>query len=291
MARAPKITKFDSSVVPPRLGAVSNLFGGGPDEAATIFDQYNLESVQLLPSFPGLRMATADDVTTAVAEQMSRPFVDLKIQIAAVSASANFLDTDRRRRKRFVKRFDAVVEHCHAFGTRFVVTETGTLNPDHPWDDFPDNHTEEAFRAFVAALTPSVRLAEKNDVVVLLEGHVNQVIGSAEQAKMLREELGEHVGFVMDPPNFMSRSMISSSKKHLREMFKTIGPFAPVAHGKDIRLSGTDLVTPRAGTGSLDYHEFLAQLNAFQPGCPLILEQLRPEELRETVDFIDRFFE
>ena len=69
-----------------------------------------------------------------------------------------------------------------------------------------------------------------------------------------------------------------------------IGALAPIAHAKDVRYVGADLTTPRAGSGNLDYKEFLEQLSAHQPNCPLIFEQIRPEELRESIDFIDRFF-
>ena len=291
MAKAKKQAKLDASVEAPRLGALSNLFGGSPDDVAAIFANYRLESVQILPNFPQLRLAEASDVTTAACESMGRPFQGAEVTVAGVSAHTNFVDPDKRRRKRMTKRFDALIEHCHDFGTKYLITETGSLNAARAWEDYPDNHTPETLESFIRAIEPSIKLAEKSGVVVLLEAHIYHVVDSAERALKVRGELGEAVGFVMDPPNFFTRALANAPKKSLRDLFAAIGPAAPVAHGKDVRYTGSDLTTPRAGTGTLDYFEFLILLSQYQPGAPLILEQIRAEELRETVDFIDRFFE
>jgi sugar phosphate isomerase/epimerase len=189
-----------------------------------------------------------------------------------------------------LKRFDAFIEHCQDFGTRYVATETGTLDPDHPWDDFPDNHTPAALNAFVDALRPSVKLAERLGVTILLEGNLFQVVGTIEQAVSVREQLGNAIGFVMDPVNYFTRRMVGASAPALNKLFGVLGPYAPIAHGKDVRIDGGNVTMTRTGTGVLDYKVFLELLDRFQPASPLILEQIRPEELRETVDFIDRFF-
>jgi hypothetical protein len=60
---------------------------------------------------------------------------------------------------------------------------------------------------------------------------------------------------------------------------------------KDICITLFRRSRPRAGTGTLDYREFLELLGQYHPGGPLILEQITPAELRETLDFLDRFYE
>jgi sugar phosphate isomerase/epimerase len=269
---------------------MSNLFRGSPEDVAAQFLRYRLESVQILPSFPDLRLAEAKDVTTATCRTISKPFVDAELVIAAVTAHANFVDPDGRRRRRWVKRFDALIDHCKDFGTHYLVTESGSLNPAHSWDECPQNRAPETLAQFIANLQPSVKQAERVGVTILIEGYLTHVVGTALTALKVREALGEHVAFVMDPPNYFTRSMASASKRSLRELFRDLGPLCPVAHGKDVRYVGSELSMPRAGTGTLDYKEYLELLNEFQPGCPLILEQIRPQELRETIDFIDRFF-
>lgn len=290
MSRAKRQQKVEDTTEPPRLGAMSNLFRGGPDEVAELFLHYRLESVQILPSFPDMRLAEAKDVTTTACKAIGKPFVDADLVVAGVTAHANFVDPDPRRRKRSIKRFDALIDHCKDFGTRYLVTESGSLNPAHSWDDFPQNRAPETLALFITNLQPSVKQAEKVGVTILIEGYLTHVVGTAATALKVREALGEHVAFVMDPPNYFTRSMASASKRSLRELFRDLGSLCPIAHGKDVRYVGSELSMPRAGTGTLDYKEYLELLNEFQPGCPLVLEQIRPQELRETIDFIDRFF-
>lgn len=269
---------------------MSNLFRGSPEDVADLFLRYGLEAVQILPNFPGIRFSSAEEVTAAACKQIGEPFVSSELYVAGITAHTNFLDPDKKRRARMVKRFDALIEHCQDLGTNCLITESGTLHPEHPWDDYPDNHTDAALSQLIKAMQPSVKLAEKAGVKILIEGYLFHVVSTAARALALREALGETIEFVMDPPNYFTRAMANSPKKALRDLFAAIGPYSPVAHGKDIRYTGGTHTTPRAGSGSLDYKEFLELLDQYQPDRPLIFEQIRPEELRETIDFVDRFF-
>ncbi|MFO0944789.1 MAG: sugar phosphate isomerase/epimerase family protein [Planctomycetota bacterium] len=291
MAKSKKQAKVEGSVRPPRMGVMSNLFRGDPEEIAHLLLNFRLESVQILPNFPSLRFATKEDITPQQCKRAAEPFLNAELVVAGISAHTNFVDPDKRRRKRMIQRFDALIECCQDFGTTYVVTETGTLNTDHPWEDYSDNHKPETLAAFIEALKPSAKLAKKAGVTILLEGYLYHVVSTVQEALHVREELGESIGFVMDPGNYFTRGMANSAKKHLKDIFTAIGPYAPIAHAKDVRYAGGELTTPRAGTGILDYKEFLELIDQFQPECPLIIEQIRPEELQETLDFIDRFFE
>lgn len=291
MGRAKKHPKVEASVDPPRLGAMSNLWRGTPAEIAATFGRYGLESVQLLPSLGGSHQTDVKEFTPKVCRSLIEPFQERKIQIAALTAHVNFVDPDIRRREKAVKRFCGLIERCPNFDTKYLVTETGTINPSHPWDDALQNHAPATMSAFIDALRPCANLAEETGVVILLEGDRRHVVATMKDAKRVREEFGEAVGFVMDPVNYLAQSSASGAKKWLRDIFETIGPWSPIAHAKDVRISAGEHTAVRAGAGGLDYKDFLEQLHQYHPGCPLIMEQVRPEEIRETVDFIDRFFE
>ena len=291
MARAKKQAKVAASVHPPKVGAISNLFRGTPDEVAQSFSNYGLRSVQIHPSFGPGPIESGADIAAKACRDMVEPFRGRDIAIAGVSAFTNFLDPDSSRRKRLIKKFDAIVEHAGDFGTPYVITETGTLKADRPWDECPENHQAEALAAFKKNIAPSVKLAEKCGVTILLKGYLYHVVHCVPVARAIHDHFGTHVGFVMDPANYFTRNMVSASTSFLRKMFDTLGAISPVAVGKDVRYVGGALTTPRTGTGNLDYKEFLELLDQHHPGGPLILEQIRPEELRETLDFLDRFFE
>jgi sugar phosphate isomerase/epimerase len=290
MARGKKHARVADTVAPPRVGAHSNLFRGNLAEIARLFARYGLETVQLqTASFNPI--GEDNTVKAKDCKAFSQPFVDADIDIAAITASTNFLDPVGVRRRKGIKRFETLIDHCQDFGTRYIVTETGTLDPEHPWSDFAENRSSAALATFRKQITPAVRLAQQTGVTILLKGYLYHVVHSVDVIQSIHEHFGETVGFVMDPANYFTRNMISSSTTFLRRMFDVMGEYSPVAHGKDVRYVGGSLTTPRTGTGHLDYKEFLELLDEHQPGCPLILEQIRPEELRETLDFLDRFFE
>jgi sugar phosphate isomerase/epimerase len=273
------------------VGAFSNLFRGKPQDVASLFVRYGLESVQIQPRW-NLGMADeSNSLDVNECREISQPFADAGIQIAGLTASTNFIDPQISRRRKLVRRFDKLIEHCQDFGTSNIVTETGTLDPEHPWSDFRDNRSPAALALFRRNLTPSVRLAEKAGVTILLKGYLYHVVHTMETAQAIHEHFGPTVQFVMDPASYFTRNMVSASTSFLRRVFEVMGPFCPVAHGKDVRYVGGTLTTPRTGTGSLDYREFLELLDEYNPDGPLILEQISPEQLRETLDFLDRFFE
>lgn len=291
MARAKKQLRVAETVLPPRVGAVSNLFRGEPEEVAAIFRSYGLESVLIQPGLDSLRLASLSDLKPRHCRQIAAPFHEAEIEIAGIAAHTNWVDPDTARRRRMIKRFDALIERCRDFGTEHIVSESGTLDPDHPWSDFPENRTSAALALFRRNLSPSVKLAEQCGVKILLKGYLYHVVHSIDVARSIHEHFGDHVGFVMDPANYFTRNMVTSSTTFVRKMFEAIGEMCPIAAGKDVRYVGGVLTTPRTGTGSLDYKEFLELWDEMHPGGPMILEQIRPEELRETLDFLDRFFD
>lgn len=291
MGRAKKHPKVEASVEPPLLGAMSNLWRGTPAEVAALFSRYGLDSVQLLPSLGGSQQTDVKELTPKACRSLVEPFLELKIHIAALTAHVNLVDPEIRRREKSIRRFCSLIERCPNFETRYLVTETGTVNPSNPWEDAEQNHAPATFSAFMDALRPCAKLAEETGVVILLEGDRRHVVATMQDAKRVREEFGESVGFVLDPVNYLAQTSASGAKKWLRDIFETIGPWSPIAHAKDVRLTGGEHTAVRAGSGGLDYKDFLEQLHHIHPGCPLIMEQVRPEEIRETIDFIDRFFE
>lgn len=292
MARKRKSAeKVDPATQPPLLGVLSNLFRGDPPEVAEKVDDYSLEAVQLVPRFATQRFSAASEVTPASCQAMVQPFLDRNIIIAAVSAHTNLLDPDDARRERSGQLLTALIDHCGHFACRYLVTETGTLSPERPWQDNPENHTDATFALFLDRLAPFAERAQAAGVSLLLEGHLAQVVDSLDKALEVRKRLGSAIQFVMDPVNYMTRGMASSTTKQLPKLFAAVGEFSPIAHAKDIRYTGGEMATPRAGLGTLDYKTYLELLHQYQPDAPLILEQLGPEHLRETIDFLDGFFE
>ena len=224
MARAKRPARVAATVAPPRVGAISNLFRGNPEAVATLFHRYGLESVQIQPT---LGRQESMEFTPSICRAMSQPFMDADIMIAGVSAYTNFVDPDISRRRRLIKKFDSLIEHCQDFGTQYLITESGTLDPEHPWNDFAENRTpgrshgiQKESRSF-GETCPKRRGSRSDQRLPLSRVH------SMDIALAIHEHFGDSVGFVMDPANYFTRNMITASTSFLRNIFKSWGASPP----------------------------------------------------------------
>jgi sugar phosphate isomerase/epimerase len=270
------------------LGAHSHLFRGHPAAVAGEFRRHGLTCVQLTPAFPDLHFQQPGDVTPDRCRRASEPFHAAGIAIAALSGMTNLMDPDLERRHRGIMRWHALIRHCRAFGTDRIVTETGSLSPRSPWAPHPPNRSAEAWTELCLIMGAALRLAADHGVTLLLKAEGTQVLATVEDAIRLREELGHaHLGFVMDPANFLLESPMAELSANLEMLCRRLGPLAPLVHAKDIRFAANGAVTPCAGRGVLDYALFLKRFRPHQPGAPIILEHLRPQEIGATKAFME----
>ena len=120
---------------------------------------------------------------------------------------------------------------------------------------------------------------------------MNNVVATVRECERLRNEIpSPALGFVLDPNNLFEEADMADVPAHLERIFHVIGPWAPLAHAKDVVYRNGAIDTPRAGTGRLDYPAFARLMREYQPDAPLILEHLNPNEVPETLAYVRRFF-
>jgi sugar phosphate isomerase/epimerase len=263
-----------------RLGIFNNVFGGTYAEQAARVRAAGLECVQLVP--------TAEEaVTPARCREIGESFTGAGVEVAAIAGYTNLMGADREKRRKDLARFHELVRATPDFGTRYIATETGSLNPASPWEDCPENHAPQAFEELLGILSAAVAVAEGAGAVLLIEGYVNNVLATPDEARRLREAIpSPHLQFMMDPNNYFRETDTGSVREALARIFDAIGREAPVAHAKDVKFVEGRITTPRAGTGVLDYPEFIRLLRKCQPDAPLVLEHLREEEVPQTVAYM-----
>src|SRR5690606_16640113 len=132
-----------------------------------------------------------------------------------------------------------------------------------------------------------VELAEEHDVVVLIEGYVENVLSTLEEAERLRREVSSKaLGFVLDPNNFVHEADLEDMEGYLSRFFDIVAPYAPVAHAKDVIYVDGKIRTPKAGSGRMNYPMFCELLSKVQPDAPLIMEHLQAQDAPEVSRFI-----
>jgi L-ribulose-5-phosphate 3-epimerase len=264
------------------LGIFPDVFPGDHRQQARRTREAGLACVHLRPP-AGLNPDACRAATEA--------FLAEGLQVSAVAGYVNLVNPDTARREEGLQRLHRLIALCPEFGTPYLATETGSLNPESEWADYPSNHTEEAWQILLPILREAVHRCEDSGVILLIEGYVNNVIATVSDCRRLREAIpSPSLGFMLDPNNLFEEADMADLPAHLERIFQVIGPHAPVAHAKDVVYHDGQIDTPRAGAGRLDYPAFARLMQQYQPNAPLILEHLRESEVPETVAYVRRFF-
>jgi hypothetical protein len=61
------------------------------------------------------------------------------LEVAAVAGYVNRVNPDPARREAGLERLHRLIDLCREFGTLYLATETGSLNPDNEWADHPNS--------------------------------------------------------------------------------------------------------------------------------------------------------
>jgi len=270
------------------LGVMSHLFRGPPSAVAAALVQHGLNCVQLTPSFPGLRFQEPHEIVAERCRQAAEPFHQAGIAIASLSANTHLMDPDLDRRHRGIVRLHALIGQCRAFGTTYLVTETGSLNPESPWVHHPPNRTREAWEELRTIVAEAQAVARVHDVTLLLKPGPTHVLATVDDAVRLRRELpGPHLGLVLDAANFLWDSPAEQLQDNLDRLVELLGQWTPVVHAKDLLFGPTGVVSmPRVGRGVLGYGRLLGLLHCYHPNPPVILEHVRPEEVPEAIRYM-----
>jgi sugar phosphate isomerase/epimerase len=243
--------------------------------------------VELTPGFAGLPFHNPADFQPARCRVATQPFVDSGIHVAAVNGSTNLLDPDLGRRHRGLARLHALICHCHDFGTRFLVTETGSLSPLSPCLPSPENRTPQAREELLAILGEACDLAQAHDVTLLLKADPHHVLAALEDALWLQQRLpSPALGFVLDPAAFLTICSPNSWLENLAALCRRLAPVAPLVHAKDLRREGERVVTPGVGCGLLDYREFFRLLAELRCESPVIVEHVQVHTLAQALAYL-----
>ncbi len=272
------------------LGAPSHLFRGSPALVAEAFRRQGLTCVQLTPNFPGLSFHEPGAITTERCRRAADAFSAAGLTVACLSGYIHLMDADLDRRHRGIVRLHALIRHARDFATERILTETGSLCPFSPWVPQPPNRSREAWIELRLIVAEALRVAADHGVTLLLKPGNTHILATVEDAMRLREELPfPNLGFVMDPASFLLESPPTAWNAELEQIFERLGRWAPLLHAKDLRCLGDQRTTPRAGLGALDYGLIARLLRRYQPEAPIILENLRPEDVAPAKAYLEQF--
>src|SRR4249920_3406616 len=124
---------------------------------------------------------TPESITKDKCRRVRDTFRQYNLPISCISGYTNIVHPDAGERKKRNDYLKAILRHARDCGTPYVISETGTVNPDSDWSSHPDNKSERAYEDCVKTIRELSQVAYDHGAMFLLETYVNNIIGSTEE--------------------------------------------------------------------------------------------------------------
>jgi sugar phosphate isomerase/epimerase len=231
----------------------------------------------------------ADDETVSAYAEAAE---EANIVIAEVPAFGwNPIASDEEERAEAIERCQARLALAERIGARCCVNVAGSRG--ERWAGaHPENLSEETFEMTVDSVRKIVDAVRPQRTAYTIET-MPWIFPHTPDSYLKLIEAVDRDGFAvhLDPVNLVTSPEICfNTDALLRECFEKLGPYIRSCHGKDIRLQDkltVHLDEVRPGSGSLDYHTFLRELDALEHDVPLMLEHLPDEaEYTKAADYV-----
>ena len=249
-----------------------------------------LSCVQFNMSCAGLS-PMPDQIDPGVAEHIRHAMATRGMTMAAISGTFNMIDPDRRSRQEGLRRLGVLASVCPRLDTSVITLCTGTRDPENMWRYHPDNNSPQAWEDLIASMDEALRIAEQNDVMLAFEPEVANVVDSPAKGRRLLDEMqSPRLKVVIDGANLFHAGELPRMYEVLEEAFRLLGECIVIAHAKDLSHDG-EAGREAAGTGVLDYDDYLRLLRASGFDGPLILHSLSETQVPQCVAFLRRKLE
>jgi sugar phosphate isomerase/epimerase len=292
-----------------QVGIFNGYFPYTLAEQAQRIRALGFNTIQLDLAFKDIDFSTPESITAEKARRVRETFRDHDLPICCISGYTNIVHPDPGQRKQKLATLKALIRHARAFGTPYVISETGTYNTESDWVAHPRNKTEAGFAECRAVIRDLAQTAFDHGAVFLLETYVNNVVGSVEETVRMFAEIDHPgLGLLMDPTNYFEAHNIDRMDAVLKQIFDTLADRVRIAHAKDVKRSGTDktekhadidaseahsfrgvgeIELPAPGLGALNYDYYLRRLSEKHPNIPIIIEHLDETDVPRAKQFLD----
>jgi sugar phosphate isomerase/epimerase len=292
-----------------QIGIFNGYFPYTLKEQAEKIRALGFNTVQLDLAFKDIDFSTPDSITLEKAKRVRETFRDYNLPICCVSGYTNIVHPDPANRKSKLDYLKAVIRSARLFGTPYVISETGTFNPESDWVSHPKNKTEEAFQECRSIVKDLAQIAYDHGAIFLLETYVNNVIGSVEETVRMFAEIDHPgLGLLMDPTNYFEAHNFGRMDAVLNQIFDTLADKIRIAHAKDVKRSAGDagekhaemdaseahtfrgvgaIELPAPGLGDLNYDLYLQRLSRKHPNIPIVIEHLEEADVLRAKRFLD----
>ena len=278
------------------------------EETAQRIRNSDFNTVQLDVNFKEMDLST-EGINKQKCNKIRDTFRRFNLPISCISGYTNLVHPDPAKRRANLEHLKQIIRFAHELGSPYVISETGTFDPDSDWVHHPKNKTEEGYEECRGIIQDIVDFAREQGVTFLVETYVNNVIGSIEETLRLFADVNDpHLGLLMDPTNYFEEHNIDHMDKVLNQIFDALSHKIKISHAKDVKrakvglgvqmadidaseahaLRGVGMIElPAPGLGSLNYDLYLKRLSRDHPNIPIIIEHIQESEVRRAKNFLD----
>jgi len=281
-------------------------------ETAQKIRALGFNTVQLDVQFKDMDLGP-DGLSKDKCNKIRRTFRDHDLPVCCISGYTNIVHPDPDERATRLARLRQIIAHARLLGSPYVVSETGTFDPDSDWVHHPANTTEKSWDDCRSVIGELARHAHDHGAVFVLETYVNNIVGSIEQTQRMFAEVNHPgLGLLMDPTNYFEAHNIDRMDATLNAVFDALGDRILIAHAKDVKRSGSDksekhsdignrdaaegltfrgvgeIELPAPGLGELNYDLYLARLGKIHPNIPIVIEHLDEADIPRAKRFLDQ---
>jgi len=291
-----------------QVGIFTGYFPYSLEETAKRIRDIGFNTVQLDVSFKDMDLAT-DQINTQKCHTIRDTFRRYNLPISCISGYTNLVHPDPAKRKTNLDHLKQIIRFARELGSPYVISESGTFDPDSDWVHHPKNKTEEGYEDCRNVIAELVDFAREHGVTFLVETYVNNVIGSIEETLRLFADIDDpHLGLLMDPTNYFEEHNIDQMNKTLNQIFNALSHKIKIAHAKDVKRASSaqgvqmadidaseahalrgvgSIELPAPGLGSLNYDLYLKRLSQHHPNIPIIIEHLDESDVPRAKQFLD----
>ena len=176
-----------------------------------------------------------------------------------------------------------------AFAKKTGAWMVGSETPVHPQNPLAKNasRSEDAFRFFLDQLTPVVRKAEEEDVILAVEPVYTHIISTPERAERMLDHFDSgHLRIILDAVNLLGPGNIDRRDAVFADAISRLGDRVSLLHMKDYRQAGDELPAMACGEGEMDYRSLMAFARAND--LSMTLENTVPENAERAKDYLLR---
>src|SRR3954469_764886 len=291
-----------------QVGIFTGYFPYTLEETAKRIRDIGFNTVQLDISFKDIDLSTKQ-ITAQKCNTIRDTFRRYNLPVSCISGYTNLVHPNPDKRKNNLDHLKQLIRFAHELGSPYVISESGTFDPDSDWVHHPKNKTEEGYEDCRNVIAELVDLAREHGVTFLVETYVNNVIGSIEETLRLFADIDDpHIGLLMDPTNYFEVHNIDQMDKTLNQIFNALSHKIKISHAKDVKrassaqgvqlanidaseahaLRGVGMIElPAPGLGSLNYDLYLKRLSQNYPNIPIIIEHLEESDVPRAKQFLD----